>query len=37
MEGIENITKPNPALMIVLAVSIIANAVDTGFGLVPMI
>lgn len=37
MEGIENITKPNPALLIVFAVSIIANTVDTGFGFVPMI
>lgn len=37
MEGIEIITKPNPVLEIVFAVSIIANTVNTEFGFVPLI
>lgn len=37
MEGIEIITKPNPVLRIVFAVSIIANTVNTEFGFVPLI
>lgn len=37
MEGIGNITEPNPALLIVFEMAIIANTMDTGFGLVPLI
>lgn len=37
MEEIGNATKPNPALLIVFEMAIIANTVDKGFGLVPLI
>lgn len=35
MEGIEIITKPNPVLLLVFAVSVIADTEDTEFGFAP--